>query len=391
MTRIPAILAGLFLAAVAVAGAWGLTDVVRGAHPRPTATPEADHIRLARQQAFDTRLARVTESVVASLEARGVDRSDVVTSTFDARSEEELAWRRELLELDVPGEPEELAADLAERLTDVEGAHHTLTSAGDEAMALSVTLDDHETHRLVVHPLRPRGNPRMAIIIDDIGYRRKEAEGLIALDASLTFAVLPDGPYSKRLAALASRQGREVMLHLPLEPDKELDTVLPEEVLSADLPPALLRARVRDALVKVPQAVGMNNHMGSAFTRDRDAMRVVLTEIAERDMYFIDSRTTADTVGLSVARELGLPSSERDVFLDDDQSYEATVAAIDEGRKEALERGRAILIGHPYPTTLQALRDTVPRLQAEGIEIVSAGDLATTPLVLGAEAVSPGP
>ena len=383
----------LFLVGVAVAGVWGLELVAGSEAARHSAlVAPGDSVAAARQQAFNETLGRVTQVLVATLNDQGVQGIDVIASGSVARSHEGIFWNREELDFELPGEAETLAQALKARLAGIQGATYSLSAAnGEQVMELRVLVGERETHRLYVRPLVRSKNPKIAIVIDDIGYKRKEALALMNLNVGLTFAVLPDGPYSQELATAAANTGHEVMLHLPLEPERELSGVFPEDILKTDLPAAELRARVRDALRRVPQAAGMNNHMGSRFTQDEVAMAVVLSELAARDLYFVDSRTTSATVGLKVARKLGIPAAARAVFLDEDQEYEATVRQLEEAFAMATARGSLIVIGHPYPSTVAALADALPRLQAMGLEVVPASEVVSVPLTLGEGVLSPGP
>lgn len=385
LERATPVVGALFLIGVAGATAWGIDASVlsRVAAPVASATP-VDEVTLARQASFDRRFAAATEALTEALEERGVAAADVRVSSFTPRSADGLHWRREEVTVDVPGEPEALAAALGARLTKVSDATHALEPDTESSMILTIKVEGHETHRLVVRPLLPQGGARVAVIIDDIGYRKKEALALMEIEAPITFSVLPAGPYSRDLAALAWKKGREIMLHLPLEPDRELGGVFPEDIIRADLPEPELRARVRDALLKVPQASGVNNHMGSLFTKKPAPMGVVLEEIHKKGLYFVDSRTTPESVAGTLSREMGLPTTERNVFLDDDADYEATVAQLEKTGEIARQRGFAVAIGHPYPTTVAALRDAVPRLEAEGIHLVPVSD------VLSADALTRG-
>ena len=120
----------------------------------------------------------------------------------------------------------------------------------------------------------------------------------------------------------------------------------------------------------MPGAIGVNNHMGSQLSSDRSAMTAILGEIRREGRYFLDSRTTAASVGFEVARELGIPAANRDLFLDDDPGRKAIAAAFARLLETARERGAAIAIAHPRPATLEVLADEIPRAVAAGFEFV---------------------
>jgi len=216
---------------------------------------------------------------------------------------------------------------------------------------------------------------KVAIVIDDLGYDRVMAEELLKIDAALTFSIFPLGPHSKSLAKKAHVLGRDVMLHLPMEPYKYPEKNPGDGTLLLNMSNEEL-LRILDADIRaVPFIKGINNHMGSRFTEDKKKMRVVLKELKERDLFFIDSRTSKDSVGYSMAQDMGLKAARRNVFLDNDQDVELINAQISKLARISLKRGSAIGIGHPYPATIEALKQMIPELRAKGIEIVPVSQL----------------
>ena len=219
---------------------------------------------------------------------------------------------------------------------------------------------------------RPAGG-RIALVIDDLGRRPSDLATIAALGVPVAHAVLPYEPHSAAMAAAADAAGAEVLLHLPME---ALDGEDPGPgALRLGMDDAALAAATRAALAAVPEAVGINNHMGSALSADRRAMAVVLGVARERGLFFLDSRTTAATVGFRLARELGVPAAERQVFLDDSLSAADIEAELERLRALALEEGSAIAIGHPHPVTFAQLAAEVPRAQAAGVRFVRLSEL----------------
>lgn len=215
--------------------------------------------------------------------------------------------------------------------------------------------------------------PRIAIIIDDLGYHRERGEAVLALPASLTGAVIPHAPHAPHLAKEAIASGKEVMIHLPMETvgNRPLD----KGALLADMDGDAVRATVRDALARIPQAVGLNNHMGSVLTTRPDLMRALMEELARHKRYFIDSRTTPASVAEDTARRLHLPVSGRDVFLDNERNLLRINEQFNELLDIARRRGSAIAIGHPYPETISYLEKILPLLPEMGIEVVPVSRL----------------
>ena len=215
----------------------------------------------------------------------------------------------------------------------------------------------------------------LAIVIDDVGRELHLLEQLQALRYPLTFSVLPGAVYAPgaqlRLRA-DRRRYREILLHLPCEPEDPAK--MREGLESGELflrigdPPERLRAALEAALARVPGAVGVNNHMGSRLTADRAAMDALMPVLAARGLFFLDSKTTADSQGFAAAEAAGVPALARDVFLDVDPAPGAVLAQLERAAQRARDRP-TVIIAHPSPAVVEVLRDGLPRLHAEGIGI----------------------
>ncbi|MEJ2033484.1 MAG: divergent polysaccharide deacetylase family protein, partial [Deltaproteobacteria bacterium] len=207
--------------------------------------------------------------------------------------------------------------------------------------------------------------PRVAIVIDDMGIHKETGAQLLALNLDLTFSFLPYAPHTRTLARIAKRRGRDVLLHLPMEPDdaERWDPGLGALYLA--MPAATLRMHFEKDLSMVPMAIGVNNHMGSKFTTDRKAMRTVLSLFRPRGLFFLDSLTTSASVGYQVARKIGVPARRRDVFLDNVQERAAVERQIDTLIRVARKNGSAVAIGHPHPATVAALTAYLQRLHTK--------------------------
>jgi hypothetical protein len=224
----------------------------------------------------------------------------------------------------------------------------------------------------VEQPPAPPALPRVAILIDDIGLKKQPVKTLMELDIPLTFAVLPGQRYSTELARTIHDAGHEVILHIPMEPqDKEWHNPGTGALMVSHTEEEV-REMVRKMIGQMPHLSGVNNHMGSLFTKDFSKMRIVLDEVKNAGLYFVDSVTTPDSVALGLAREIGLKSSGRRVFLDNERDTELIKAAIRRTIKIARERGQAVAICHPYPETIAALSDMKPEFTDAGVELVFA-------------------
>ena len=229
--------------------------------------------------------------------------------------------------------------------------------------AFTVTLGGHVTHRLLLdlapipvpEPEHPKG-PLLAIVIDDMGEDLGFAKGLAAMKLPICFSVWPNSSHHQAVAALAKAAGRELLVHLPMQPRGYPKVDPGKDPLLVTMTDQQIRDTVRSNLAKIPGAVGVNNHMGSQFTAYRKGMRVALKEIQGSGLYFLDSLTTGSSVGESVAHELGLECYVRDVFLDNVRDVDAILHQMHRAERIARLRGKAIAIGHPHPETLEALR-----------------------------------
>ncbi|MEW6427730.1 MAG: divergent polysaccharide deacetylase family protein [Thermodesulfobacteriota bacterium] len=224
----------------------------------------------------------------------------------------------------------------------------------------------------------PAGNhPRLAIIIDDMGYHRQVGQALIAMPVRLSFAFLPHAPFAGELLRAARAKGSDILLHLPLEPkDRSWDPGA--GALQVAMPAATMAKIFADDLAAVPGAIGVNNHMGSRFTEDRRAMTTLVQLLADNRLFFLDSSTTANSVGYDVARAAGLAAGRRDVFLDNDLNPAAIARQLGEAVRIARQHGGAIAIGHPKQPTLDSLRRFIADPPAD-VEIVAVHQLIRQP------------
>ena len=211
-------------------------------------------------------------------------------------------------------------------------------------------------------------NPKIAIVIDDLGGDLAHTDRALALPKPVTLSFLPYAEATPWLSVEALRGGHEILVHMPME--AEGDHNPGPLALTVGLTPDEIRGRLDAALARVPGAVGINNHMGSRFTADRAALIPVAEELAARHLFFFDSRTTAATQVVEVSHAFGVASEGRDVFLDDEQTAGAVGAQLTELESRARAQGIAIAIGHPHDVTLAALAAWTARAGARGFVLV---------------------
>ncbi len=216
--------------------------------------------------------------------------------------------------------------------------------------------------------------PAIAIVLDDLGNNLTLGKQALALPGRLTYAFLPHTPYSSGLSRLARATGRESMVHLPMQSLNH--TTLGPGALTLDMDAAELKNTLLEDLASVPFAVGANNHMGSSFTGNVQAMSQVMEILSEQwDMYFLDSRTHDSTIAEHAARQASVPTTRRDIFLDNQRNEAYIVSQLNLLLVKAQTQGTAVAIGHPYPETLAVLARRLPELKALGVELISLSQL----------------
>jgi polysaccharide deacetylase 2 family uncharacterized protein YibQ len=220
----------------------------------------------------------------------------------------------------------------------------------------------------VERPSGPAPRARLALVIDDLGRDLAEVERLLAIGVPMSFAILPFEPETERVALRLREAGAEVLVHLPMEAEGGGDPG-PGAVVEG-LSSRRITKRAEAAVEAVPGATGVNNHMGSRITADETAMAAILDVVARRGLFFLDSRTTAETRAFEWARERGIAAAKRDVFLDDEPSGAAIAAQFAAWLDAARAQGAAIAIGHPREPTLALLERELPRARAAGFELV---------------------
>lgn len=216
---------------------------------------------------------------------------------------------------------------------------------------------------------------RAAIVIDDFGQDAEMAKRFLKIPLQITFSVLPFLPHSAEIAELAHAGRREVILHLPMEPQGYPSVNPGPGALLISMNNEKIHKAVRTALDTSPHYAGMNNHMGSRFTEHTGFMREVLSELRRRGLYFLDSCTSPQSVGYSLAQDLHISSRRRDIFLDHNTSEVSVRMQVNQFIRKAKIEGSAVAIGHPHESTLRVLEREAARFRQEGILIVPSGEL----------------
>jgi polysaccharide deacetylase 2 family uncharacterized protein YibQ len=216
------------------------------------------------------------------------------------------------------------------------------------------------------HPARS-----IAVIIDDIGFDLRVVEELAAIQEPIAFAILPGAPHAREAAELLHTAGKEILLHLQMEPRLYPKISPGAGALMSDMQEEEIRRLIRENLAAVPHVMGVNNHMGSRFMEDESQLAVVMEELKKKNLFFVDSRTTADSRARESARRAGVRFAEREVFIDAVPGYAAALESLTGALKKTKKSGRAVLmIGHPHKETVRAIHNALTIFKEEGVKVI---------------------
>lgn len=219
----------------------------------------------------------------------------------------------------------------------------------------------------------PQKIAQLAIIIDDVGLNLENGVRALAIPGPMTFAILPHRKYSSQLAYLAGRLNKDVMLHAPMSTIR--NTELGDGALDESLDESSFKQRLIFALNNTPNIKGMNNHMGSRLTTNNQYMQWVMEVLKEKHLFFVDSRTSADSVAFDIAQQDNIPSLRRDIFLDHEVNTEFVNQQFKKAVHIARKYGSAVAIGHPHRVTLDYLNRAVLELPELGIQQVTVSTM----------------
>lgn len=230
---------------------------------------------------------------------------------------------------------------------------------------------------------------RLAIIIDDIGYNQSQSERAARLQGEFTLSILPFTPHGLAVAQLAHKNGKELMLHLPMSAINNLP--LGKGGLVSGMEKAEFLKTFQQDIDNIPHIKGVNNHMGSRLTQEAEPMRWLMEALRPRGLYFVDSRTSAQTKAFDIATNHQIPSLKRDVFLDDINETSAIEFQLNRALQFARQRGSTVAIGHPYPATMGVLERLQTFLDKQHVKLVYASQLLTSVQTITSPAVETAP
>jgi len=228
-------------------------------------------------------------------------------------------------------------------------------------------------HNLSERELLAKPKYYISLIIDDMGYRFQSGKRAIALAENITYSFLPYAPHARELANIAHKQQKEIMLHIPMEAIN--GKRLGPGGLTTKMPKPVFNLELEHNLSAIPYIKGVNNHMGSLLTQQFEPMAWLMERLAKDKMYFVDSRTSGKSQALKAARQYGLPSETRDIFVDHDLSDKAMRQQLALAVTVAKRRGSVVVIAHPFPETIRVLKAWLPEAKMQGLEFVYMSQL----------------
>ncbi len=218
---------------------------------------------------------------------------------------------------------------------------------------------------------------QIAIVIDDWGYSLKNLPFLFEIEYPLTISILPNVIYSTEIAeAVHRRKNFEIILHLPLEPENASKENLEPTTIFSSMSEEEIISSLHKALKSVPHSLGVSNHMGSKVTQDRDFMRTIFSEIRRQKLFFLDSLVTQRSICEELSREMKVRFVQRSIFLDNKDSPEYIKGQFAQLVLESKSKENAIGIGHSNKITLRMLKEILPQLEEQGIQLVHLSQLA---------------
>lgn len=214
---------------------------------------------------------------------------------------------------------------------------------------------------------------KLAIVIDDIGYRNKEDSAIYALPQEVAVAIIPSAPFATTRANQAFAQKRDILIHLPMQPQNHLQPI-EAGALTIDMDGEKVSRLIQVARNKVPYAIGLNNHMGSRATTDKLLMQHLMQSLSQQQLFFLDSKTAGNSVAAKTAREFGINTLERHIFLDDSDEFADVQKQFNAAIAYARKHGTSVMIGHPRANSIAVLEKGLNNLPAD-IQLVSVSSL----------------
>jgi polysaccharide deacetylase 2 family uncharacterized protein YibQ len=328
-------------------------------------------------EAFLQKVFLIDQILRSQLYEADIPKKDILSQQSPVKKEKGVAWKQSTFKIQLPRSLSfsTIEDHLRQSLSALGKPVSIQSTQGSESLQLEVKVMGRTTHQLTFlysRPLalKPELRARVAIVIDDLGGEEHISEELLHWDLPITLSILPFTRRAKTLALEAHRRGREVILHLPMEPNGYPKIRPGEGVLLQEMDKERLLHQLSEDIEAVPYIKGVSSHMGSRLTEDPEKMEIILSELKRRGLYFLDSRTSPQAVGIKTARSLGLKAAERTIFLDNSSGEGDVKQKLEELTRLSLAKGKAIGIGHPHSSTIKSLKEMIPKMKERGIDIV---------------------
>ena len=349
----------------------------------PPPSPPPWQTELVKIQAADQLVSRL----IASLSPT----DDQISRKQFARKDGELEWNEHFITVTLAPETSLHQVEHVQVRTcafhETDGLRADTVYESDSCLHITITMGRHVTHQLFFHLPPPPAMPekqkppespyRVALVIDDVGESYRIFKEIEALEVPITYAILPFQTYSVKIAdEINAKDCGEIILHLPLEPWNSYNHSINPGTLLTSMNREELRENLERNISAVPHLAGVSNHMGSKFTEDREKMGLLLETLKDRNLYFLDSRTSKKTVGYALAKEMLLKTARRDLFLDSTHDQQFVEMQLQKILPLVQRRGgKLIVIGHPHQYTINALKQYLPSLKQQGVAIVPLSEL----------------
>ena len=333
--------------------------------PPPVVTavkPEKKEARIYEEDtssSMEDMVKQVDLSIIETMRGLGLNMAELGLLDVDIRKSIAGDYHYQVLQLPPLPDRNKFLGLLRERLSQ-RSPKSVLAQNGTDEIIVSVAALP--THRLLlktvplVLPRPERKGPKLSIIIDDIGEDMKVLKGLLKLDFPVTLAVWPNASHTRESVELVLEKRHDLIIHFPMEPMGYPKYNPGEDALFVSMTGDEIKKRIAENVARIPEAIGVNNHMGSRFTGDETGMLTALKEFKHHGLFFLDSLTTPRSAARKAAKRTGISFYERDIFLDNVKDVSAIIHQLKKAENVARKQGHAIAIGHPYPQTLAALQ-----------------------------------
>jgi polysaccharide deacetylase 2 family uncharacterized protein YibQ len=327
---------------------------------------------------YEAKAREIDSAIDKRLVEMGVGRKDIIEKKTEKKKRGEIEWTYITKRVRIsPKESLKKYEKAVSQAVKREGGRIIKVKEGEikgkKILSMKIGVKKIPIQRLILE----QSKARVAIIIDDLGMGGRVTRELLAIDRPLNFSILPFLPRSKDTAIKAKKSGFLVMLHLPMEPKgyPARDKDPGKGAIFVNTPRKEIAKIIVQDLSNIPYVQGVNNHTGSRLTENKEIMSLILKELKKRKLFFVDSKTSPNSIAYKEAKRLGLRCGERDVFLDNEIDLDYIKGQIQLLAKIALKKGEAIGIGHPYLPTVRAIRESIPELENQGIEFVLVSEL----------------